>query len=158
MAKWAVAMSGGVDSSVAAALLAAEGHEVVGLTMNLWPAWLPEAQIPMTEAAIYIATAPKSNAVVRAIGAATRDVEEQRAGPVPVHLRDSSHPQAVKQLGHGRGYKYAHDHPGGFVPQEYLPDGVAGHIYYDPTEHGFEAEIRRRLRTWWKGVKRYTLE
>ena len=119
---------------------------------------LPEAQIPMTEAAIYIATAPKSNAVVRAIGAATRDVEEQRAGPVPVHLRDSSHPQAVKQFGHGRGYKYAHDHPGGFVPQEYLPDGVAGHIYYDPTEHGFEAEIRRRLRTWWKGVKRYTLE
>ena len=119
---------------------------------------LPEAQIPMTEAAIYIATAPKSNAVVRAIGAATRDVEEQRAGPVPVHLRDSSHPQAVKHLGHGRGYKYAHDHPGGFVPQEYLPDGVSGHIYYHPTEHGFEAEIRRRLRTWWKGVKRYTLE
>jgi len=119
---------------------------------------LPEAQIPMTEAAIYIATAPKSNAVVRAIGAATHDVEEQRADPVPVHLRDSSHPQAVKQLGHGQGYKYAHDYPNGFVPQEYLPDSVAGHIYYEPTEHGFETEIRRRLRTWWKGVKHYTPE
>ncbi|OLD59065.1 MAG: hypothetical protein AUI83_03540 [Armatimonadetes bacterium 13_1_40CM_3_65_7] len=104
---------------------------------------LPEAQIPMTEAAIYIATAPKSNAVVRAIGAATLDVEEQRADPVPVHLRDSTHPQAVKQLGHGQGYKYAHDYPNGFVPQEYLPDSVAG---------------RRRLRTWWKGIKNYTPE
>lgn len=119
---------------------------------------LPEAQIPMTEAAIYIAAAPKSNAVVRAIGAATHDVDEQRADPVPLHLRDSSHPQAVKHLGHGQGYKYAHDYPQGFVPQEYLPDNVAGRIYYEPTEHGFEAEIRRRLRTWWQGIKRYRQE
>jgi putative ATPase len=119
---------------------------------------LPEAQIPMAEAAIYIATAPKSNAVVQAIGAARRDVEERRAGPVPVHLRDSSHPQAVRHLGHGKGYKYAHDYPGGFVPQEYLPESVAGRIYYAPSEHGFEAEVRRRLRTWWKGIKHYTPE
>ena len=119
---------------------------------------LPEAQIPMTEAAIYIATAPKSNAVVRAIGAAMRDVDERKAGPVPVHLRDSSHPQAVRQFGHGQDYKYAHDHPGGFIPQEYLPDGVAGRIYYAPSEQGFEAEVRRRLRTWWKGLKHYTPE
>jgi len=119
---------------------------------------LPEAQIPMAEAAIYIATAPKSNAVVQAIGAARHDVEEQRADPVPTHLRDSSHPQAVRHLGHGQGYKYAHDFPGGFVPQEYLPPTVAGRIYYTPTEHGFEAEVRRRLLAWWKGVKRYTPE
>jgi len=119
---------------------------------------LPEAQIPMAEAAIYIASAPKSNAVVRAIGAAMSDVEERRADPVPVHLRDASHPQAVRHLGHGQGYKYAHDYPEGFVPQEYLPDSVAGRIYYDPTPHGFEAEVRRRLRTWWKGVKHYTPE
>ncbi len=119
---------------------------------------LPEAQIPMAEAAIYIATAPKSNAVVQAIGAAMRDVDERRAGPVPVHLRDSSHPQAVRHLGHGQGYKYAHDFPGGFVPQEYLPEGVAGRIYYAPSEHGFEAEVRRRLRTWWQGIKHYTPE
>lgn len=119
---------------------------------------LPEAQIPMAEAAIYIASAPKSNAVVRAIGAAMSDVEERRADPVPVHLRDASHPQAVRHLGHGQGYKYAHDYPEGFVPQEYLPDSVAGRIYYDPTPHGFEAEVRRRLRTWWKGVKHYAPE
>jgi putative ATPase len=119
---------------------------------------LPEAQIPMAEAAIYIATAPKSNAVVRAIGAAMRDVEERRADPVPVELRDSSHPQAVRQLGHGQGYKYPHDFPGGFVAQEYLPDSVAGRIYYEPSEHGFEADVRRRLQAWWKGVKRYTPE
>ncbi len=119
---------------------------------------LPEAQIPMAEAAIYIASAPKSNAVVRAIGAAMRDVEERRADPVPIHLRDTSHPQAVRQLGHGEGYKYAHDYPDSFTPQEYLPANVAGRIYYDPTEHGLEAEVRRRLRAWWKGVKRYTPE
>jgi len=119
---------------------------------------LPEAQIPMAEAAIYIASAPKSNAVVRAIGAAMSDVEARRADPVPVHLRDTSHPQAVRQLGHGQGYKYAHDYPEGFVPQEYLPESVAGRIYYDPTPHGFEAEVRRRLRTWWEGVKHYTPE
>ena len=116
---------------------------------------LPEAQIPMTEAAIYIAAAPKSNAVVRAIGAARRDVAEQRADPVPVHLRDSSHPQAQRRLGYGAGYKYAHDYPEGFVPQQYVPDNVKGRIYYEPSEHGFEAEIRARLRRWWAGIKRY---
>ncbi|OFX12913.1 MAG: AAA family ATPase [Armatimonadetes bacterium RBG_19FT_COMBO_69_19] len=119
---------------------------------------LPEAQIPMTEAAIYIATAPKSNAVVRAIGAARRDVGGERADPVPVHLRDSSHPQAQRQLGYGAGYKYAHDYPGGFVPQQYVPDNVKDHLYYEPTEHGFEAEIRERLRRWWAGIKRYRPE
>ncbi|HEU5298624.1 MAG TPA: replication-associated recombination protein A [bacterium] len=116
---------------------------------------LPEAQIPMTEAAIYIATAPKSNAVVRAIGAARRAVAEERADPVPPHLRDSSHPQAARQLGYGAGYKYAHDFPEGFVPQQYVPDNVKDRIYYEPTEHGFEAEIRERLRRWWAGIKRY---
>ena len=119
---------------------------------------LPEAQIPMAEAAIYIATAPKSNAVVRAIGSAAEDVEEARADPVPIHLRDSSHPQAVKRLGYGKDYKYPHSFPGGFVPQQYLPESVKDRIYYNPTETGFEAEVRKRLRTWWKGIKRYTPE
>jgi len=128
---------------------AAQAVEYVGL---------PEAQIPMTEAAIYIATAPKSNAVVRAIGAARRDVAEERADPVPPHLRDSSHPQAGRQLGYGRGYKYAHDYPGGFTPQQYVPDSVRGHLYYEPSGQGFEAEIGRRLRLWWKGIKRYRPE
>ncbi len=119
---------------------------------------LPEARIPMAEAAIYIATAPKSNAVVRAIGEAMRDVEERRADPVPTHLRDSSHPRAVQVLGHGQGYKYAHSYPGGFVPQVYLPESVKDRIYYEPSEAGFEAEVGARLRKWWSGVKRYQPE
>ncbi|MDQ7819910.1 MAG: replication-associated recombination protein A [Armatimonadota bacterium] len=119
---------------------------------------LPEAQIPMAEAAIYIATAPKSNAVVRAIGAAMRDVRERRAEPVPVHLRDSSHPQAARVLGHGHGYQYPHDHPEGFVPQTYMPEAVAGRTYYEPTSRGYEAEVRRRLQAWWKGLKSYAPE
>ncbi len=110
---------------------------------------LPEARIPMAEAAIYIATAPKSNAVVRAIGDAMRDVEERRADSVPRHLRDSSHPRAVARLGHGVGYAYPHDHPDGFVRQAYRPDGVQGRRYYRPTTHGAEADVRRRLEDWW---------
>jgi putative ATPase len=128
------------------ATAAAQAVEFVGL---------PEAQIPMAEAAIYIATAPKSNAVVQALGAARRDVAEMRADPVPRHLRDNSHPQARRQLGHGEGYRYPHDHPQGFVPQQYVPDSVRDRIYYEPTGRGFEAEIRARLRRWWAGIKRY---
>jgi putative ATPase len=110
---------------------------------------LPEARIPMAEAAIYIATAPKSNAVVRAIGEAARDVEERRAGPVPVHLRDASHTQAVRRFGHGVAYQYPHDHPGGFVRQSYWPEGFEPRRYYRPLPHGAEAEIQRRLEAWW---------
>ena len=131
------------------AVAAAQAVEFVGL---------PEARIPMTEAVIYIATAPKSNAVVSAIGEAAADVARERADPVPLHLRDSSHPQAGRRLGYGKGYKYAHDYPGGFVPQQYVPDSVKGRIYYRPTEHGGEAEVGRRLREWWHGIKRYTPE
>lgn len=110
---------------------------------------LPEARIPMAQAAIYIATAPKSNAVVRAIGDAMRDVEERRAGPVPRHLRDTSHSQAVQRLGYGEGYEYPHDHPGGFVRQAYRPPDLQGRRYYRPTAYGAEAAIRRRLEEWW---------
>ncbi len=116
---------------------------------------LPEARIPMTEAAIYIATAPKSNAVVEAIGAAMHDVEAERTDPVPRHLRDSSHAAAAARLGHGKGYKYAHAYPGHFVDQQYLPDNLRDRLYYRPSDSGFEQEIRRRLLAWWKGVKHY---
>jgi putative ATPase len=110
---------------------------------------LPEAQIPMAQAAIHIATAPKSNAVVRAIGDAAGDVERQRAKPVPRHLRDSSHSGAVRRLGVGKGYQYPHDAPEGFVEQSYWPEGMEPRVYYRPTEHGREAAIRERLRRWW---------
>src|SRR5881296_3003000 len=85
---------------------------------------LPEAQIPMTEAAIYIATAPKSNAVITAMHRANADVRTRRPAAVPTHLRDTSY-RGAKRLGHGQGYLYPHDHPGGHVRQEYLPEGAA---------------------------------
>ena len=122
------------------AVAAAHALEYVGL---------PEARLPMAEAALYIATAPKSNAVVRAMGAAAADVEERRAEAVPVHLRDTSHPQAAARAGYGRDYQYPHDFPEAFVRQAYRPAAVQGRRYYEPTPRGFEAEIRRRLARWW---------
>jgi putative ATPase len=110
---------------------------------------MPEAQIPLAEAAIYIACAPKSNAVVRALARAREDVRTHTPEPVPAHLRDSSYPGAVR-LGHGQGYRYPHDYPGGFVEQDYLPEGLRGRVYYEPTDRGFEATLRQRLQNWWK--------
>jgi putative ATPase len=105
---------------------------------------LPECVFALAQAAIYVATAPKSNAVTRAIQAARRDVQQGRTLPVPQHLRDASYPGA-RQLKRGEGYLYSHDFPEGFVPQRYLPEA---RIYYEPTDRGYEAEIRRRLEAW----------
>ena len=102
---------------------------------------MPEAQLTLGQAAIYMATAPKSNASAKAIWAAMKDVREGRTLPVPKHLRDK-HYAGAATLGHGEGYKYAHDHEGGYVEQDYL--GV-DKTYYTPTDRGFEAEIGRRL-------------
>ena len=110
---------------------------------------MPEAQIPLAEAAIYIACAPKSNAVVRALARAREDVRTHTPEPVPAHLRDSSYPGAVR-LGHGQGYRYPHDYPGGFVEQDYLPEGLRGRVYYEPTDRGLEATLRQRLHNWWR--------
>ncbi|MGB7158675.1 MAG: hypothetical protein WBD40_11450, partial [Tepidisphaeraceae bacterium] len=103
---------------------------------------MPEARIPLAQAAIYMATAPKSNASYVAINKAMADVREGRTLPVPVHLKDGS-AGAGARLGHGKGYKYAHDYEGGFVEQDYL--GV-DNIYYEPTDRGYEAQIRERLK------------
>src|SRR5438067_9436031 len=104
----------------------------------------PEARIPLAEAAIYIATAPKSNSTVTAIDAALKDVESGRTLAVPEHLRDA-HYQGAKRLGHGQGYKYAHDFPGHFVAQDYLETDKR---YYDPSEEGAEKKIKERLEKW----------
>jgi putative ATPase len=104
----------------------------------------PEAQIPLAEAAIYIATAHKSNSVVAAIGAAVKDVESGRTLAVPEHLRDTSY-KGAKRLGHGKGYEYAHDHPEHFVVQDYLG---ADKRYYEPTEQGVEKKIKERVEKW----------
>src|SRR5205814_9196841 len=120
------------------AVAAAQALELIGL---------PEAQIPMTEAAIYIATAPESNAVVKAIGRAQADLRDRPHGAVPAHLRDTSYPGAAR-LGHGRGYVYPHDFPGNYVPQQYVPDGAVSRPYFEPGENGAEREIGERLRRW----------
>jgi putative ATPase len=106
----------------------------------------PEAQIPLAEATIYIATANKSNSAVAAIAAALDDVKSGRTIPVPEHLRDASY-KSAKKLGHGVGYKYAHEFKGHFVAQDYL--GV-GKTFYKPTEQGVEKKIKERLENWRK--------
>jgi putative ATPase len=104
----------------------------------------PEARIPLAEAAIYIATATKSNSTVMAIDAALKDVESGRTLAVPEHLRDASY-RGAKRLGHGEGYQYAHDHPEHFVAQDYLG---AHKRYYEPTEQGVEKKIKERVEKW----------
>jgi len=108
----------------------------------------PEARIPIAEAALYIATANKSNSTITAIDAALKDVEEGRTLEVPVHLRDT-HYAGSKRLGHGEGYKYAHDFPDHFVPQDYL--GVAKR-YFEPSDQGVEKKIRERVEIWRKRI------
>lgn len=105
---------------------------------------MPEARIVLAEAALYIATAPKSNAVVTGIDSAMQAVEKNYAEPVPAHLRGTGY-QGAAALGSGKGYKYPHDYPGNFVKQEYLPAGLKGASYYKPTGNGYEKEIRTRM-------------
>jgi len=104
---------------------------------------MPEAQINLAHAVIHLATAPKSNSVIRALGAASADVRERPAGAVPAHLRDSHYPGAAK-LGHGQGYVYPHDTPEGWVPQQYSPDEIheAGTRYWQPTGRGGDVDRR----------------
>ncbi len=102
---------------------------------------LPEARIPLAQAVTYVACAPKSNAAYLAIDKALEDVKTKKAGNVPKHLRDASYPGAAK-LNHGQGYKYAHDYPNHYVPQEYMPFKA---VYYEPTEMGYEKKIKERL-------------
>jgi putative ATPase len=105
---------------------------------------LPEAQLPLAQATLYLATAPKSNSATVAIGAARKDVASGRTLAVPRDLRCTAY-KGSKKLGHGEGYKYAHDYEGGFVPQAYLPEGRR---YYEPTDRGFEKRITERLAFW----------
>jgi putative ATPase len=102
---------------------------------------MPEARIPLAQAVIYVASAPKSNASYLAIEKALQDVEKARVQEVPDHLKDASYPGA-ETLGHGEGYKYAHDYPGHFVKQKYTRKKVR---YYEPTDIGHEAKIKQRL-------------
>ncbi len=105
---------------------------------------LPEAQLTLAQAVVHLATAPKSNRSALGIWAAREDVRSLAAGEVPVHLRDA-HYGGASVLGHGAGYEYPHDDPRGWVAQSYRPAEVADRRYYEPTAHGFEQEVRRRM-------------
>ncbi|HEY5779745.1 MAG TPA: replication-associated recombination protein A [Terrimicrobiaceae bacterium] len=105
---------------------------------------LPEAQLVLAHASVYVATAPKSNRCTVAIGRASAEVREGRTLAVPRHLRDA-HYKSAKKLGHGQGYKYSHDYDGAYVPQAYLPEG---RVYYEPTENGMEKRVKERLDHW----------
>lgn len=109
---------------------------------------LPEAQLNLAHAVVYLAAAPKSNTVTAALARAFEDVNGRPAGPVPGPLR-SVHPFQARKMKEGGGYIYPHNDPSGFVDQEYRPAEVAGRVYYRPSPHGAEAEISRRLREWW---------
>ncbi|WP_347549466.1 AAA family ATPase [Pseudalkalibacillus hwajinpoensis] len=105
---------------------------------------MPEARIPLAEAALYLATAPKSNAVIKGIDTALEAVKKEKSGTVPIHLRDS-HYKGASELGHGIGYKFPHDYPGGYVPQQYLPDHMVRKTFYKPTDRGHERTVQKRL-------------
>ena len=106
---------------------------------------MPEAQIILSQAVLYVATAPKSNSACNAVFEAMDEVKNQRSMPVPVHLQDSHYGGSAK-LGHGIGYRYAHDYPNHYVKQQYLPDGMEGRCFYHPSENGYESKIAKHMR------------
>ncbi|WP_067606370.1 replication-associated recombination protein A [Nocardiopsis listeri] len=122
-------------SALQTAIAAAHAVELIGM---------PEARINLAQAVIHISLAPKSNAVIAAIDEAMADVRAGRAGPVPAHLRDA-HYKGAADLGHGKGYRYAHDYPGGVAPQRHAPDGLTDREYYRPTQHGTERRLTEVL-------------
>ena len=109
---------------------------------------MPEGNLALAQAVVYLATAPKSNALYTAYGRVQKDVETTRNDPVPLHLRNAP-TGLMKDLGYGKGYKYAHDYEGHFVEQQNLPDSMKGRRYYFPTEQGFEKTVLARLKVWW---------
>ncbi len=117
------------------AVAAADAVQLIGM---------PEGRIPLAEAVVYLATAPKSNAAYAALDAAIADVRAGKIGRVPPPLRDAHYPGA-KRLGHGKGYRYSHDSAFGVVKQQYLPDVLKGTEYYTPTNNGNEREVSARL-------------
>jgi putative ATPase len=111
---------------------------------------LPEGDLALAQAAVYLATAPKSNALYAAYQRVKKDVRELENMPVPLHIRNAP-TSLMTDLGYGKGYQYPHDFPDHFVEEEYLPENLKGKIYYHPSDQGFEREIKKRLEDWrWK--------
>ena len=123
------------SNALLVAQAAAQAVEFIGL---------PEANLLLAHATVYLATAPKSNSCTVAIGKASQEIRDGRTLAVPTHLRDG-HYKGSERLGHGKGYLYSHDFEGSYVPQAYLPEGRR---YYEPTENGLEKRIKERLAHW----------
>ena len=109
---------------------------------------MPEGRIPLAEATVYLATAPKSNAAYMALEQALEDVRKQSNEPVPLHLRNAV-TGLMRSMGYGKGYRYSHDYPDHFVEQDFLPPSLKDRRYYQPSEEGSEKEINDRLKKWW---------
>ena len=112
----------------------------------------PEGELALAEAVVYLATAPKSNRVYAAFGQAMEAAREHPAEPVPLHIRNAP-TGLMKELGYGAGYQYAHDSEHGYLPQEYLPQVLRGRTWYEPTDFGFEKDIKKRME-WWAELKK----
>jgi putative ATPase len=108
---------------------------------------MPEGNLALAQAVVYLATAPKSNALYTAYSQVQQDVEKTRNDPVPLHLRNPV-TRLMRDVGYGKGYKYAHNFAGHFVEQQNLPDSLQGKKYYEPSDQGFEKEIEGRLKKW----------
>lgn len=130
-------------TALTVAVAAAQAVKMIGM---------PEARIILSQAAVMVATSPKSNKSYMAINNAMSDIENKRTGSVPMHLRNPV-TKGMKDLGYGDGYKYAHDFPGSYVEQQFLPDEMLGTIYYDPTSNGYEARIKDWLERIRQGEK-----
>ena len=113
---------------------------------------MPEGRIPLAEATVYLATAPKSNNAYAALNRVMEDVRQTRNDPVPLHLRNAV-TGLMRESGYGKGYRYAHDYEGHFVGQDFLPKALQGKRYYQPSDQGYEGEVAKRLRAWWAAYK-----
>ncbi len=125
--------------ALSVAIAAQQAYHLIGL---------PEGRIPLAEATVYLATAPKSNASYMALNRAMEDVQQTRNDPVPMHLRNAP-TGLMKDMGYGEGYKYSHDYEDNFAPMQNLPDSLKGRRYYSPGDQGYEPEVAERLKSWW---------
>jgi len=113
---------------------------------------MPEGNLALAEAVVYLATAPKSNSLYEAYSQVREEIKKGADDTVPLHLRNPA-TSLMKEMGYGQGYKYAHDYPGHFAKQQNLPDSLKGKQYYSPGDQGYERQIMERLREWWQGKK-----
>jgi len=114
---------------------------------------MPEGNLALAEAAVYLATAPKSNSLYQAYSLIQEEIKQGKTGEVPLQLRNPVTP-LMKEMGYGKDYKYAHDYPDHFVPQQNLPDALQGKHYYTPSDQGYEQQLTDRLKEWWQKAKK----